>query len=617
MTSYAPFVISGLVVGAVYAIAALGLVVTYRTTGVLNFAHGAVAMTVAYAWYEMRVHLDIPTFPAIVLALGVVAPAVGLIVDRVLFRRLDSASQASKIVVSLGLLTFLQGAVAAIFGGVTKNVQPFLPLHSVKIGSVYVGYDQMITVALSVVILVGLVWFFRRFRIGVAMRAVVDDRDLAAIAGFEPSRITLATWTLGVVLAGGAGILFSPLIGLDTTTLTLLVIQCYAAALFGRLTSLPRTYVAALGLGIVGNLILKAFASHPNLLTGSRQSLPFVLLLAVLVFAKRGTLRELGVSAPWAGTARTAARGWWLIPPVLAVVALVIPSSRILSLAIALVLACSLLSITALTGSSGLLSLTQAGLAGIGAFTYLHLTAGAHVPFGIAVIVSGLVVIPVGVAIAIPALRLPSLFLALATFGFGELIDGLLFTTWHWFSGGGDGLRGSRPSLLSGDRAYTLFLVAMLAVFLIVIAAMRRRALGRTLHALRDSSAAAEALGVNPLWPKVAIFSLSALMAGVSGALYAGLLSSASTAYFNVFTSLLWVTIAVVGGVDSVFGAVIGAMLFGFAPTLFAVSTSATIIKWLAPAFGVGAIVLARQPGGLAALIGQLRRRPIVGVADG
>jgi len=605
VTPYLPFVISGVVVGSIYAIAALGLVVTYRTTGLFNFAHGAIGMTVGFAWYELRADLHIPTFPAIAIALLVVAPLMGLVVDRLLFRSLSEASQASKIVVSLGLLTLLQGGVAATVGGATKNVRPFLPQHAFKVVGVFVGYDQVITVLLSAAILVGLLAFFNASRMGLAMRAVVDNRTLAESAGFESSRITGLTWMLGVMLAGAAGILFAPLLGLDTVTLTLLVVQAYAAAIFGRLTSLPRTYVAALVLGIVGSLLPKFLSHSPTLLNGLQPSLPFIFLFIVLVAFRRGSLRELGVSAPWSGTVRTGTRGWLVIPIGLLFATMVLPASRVFSLGVAIVLACGLLSITVLTGSSGLISLTQAGLAGVGAFTYLHLI-NAGTPFLLATALAGLAAVPLGIAIAIPALRLPGLFLALATFGFGELIDGLVFTGWHWFSGGGDGLQANRPSLLHSDRLYVLFLVGVIFLYLLGIRGLRRSALGRTLTALRDSPSAAESLGVNPLWPRLAVFSISAMMAGVSGALYAGLLGVASSAYFSVFTSLLWVTIVVVCGVESVFGALLGALLFGFLPSFFAAGTSATFTTWLAPTFGLAAIYFARRNGGLVAVLAKL-----------
>jgi branched-chain amino acid transport system permease protein len=519
------------------------------------------------------------------------------------------------VVVTLGLLIALQGTVSAVFGATTKNVRPFLPQDTVRLGKTFVGYDQIIVLALGLVVLGVLTIFFRTSRLGVTMRAMVDNRGLAETAGFSPERVGSFTWAIGVSLAGLAGVLFSPLLGLDTISLTLLVVQAYAAAIFGRLESLPKTFVAALVLGVAGSMILKPLASHPQLLTGLRPSLPFIFLFAMLLFAKRGSLRELGVSAAWSGTVRTRVADWKVLAVVLLAVALVLPADRVFSLGFALVLAFSFLSITILTGSSGLISLTQAGLAGTGAFAYIHLVH-AGVPFLLALVLAGVVVVPLGLSIAVPALRLPSLFLALATFGFGELIDGVLFTSWKWLSGGGE-LHVGRPSLLGSDRAYTIFLVVMVVVSVVAIGMFRRSALGRVLNALRDSPAAAESIGINALWPKMAVFAFSAFVAGVSGGLYAGLLGTASKNYFSVFTSLFWVTVVVVGGVESVFGAIVGAFIFGFVPTFFASGASATITEWLTPAFGVGAILLARQPGGLVGVVSRITPRRLIALRTG
>src|SRR5205807_1476991 len=185
------------------------------------------AMAVAYAFYELHVEAGLPTALAIAIALLVVAPAIGLVVDRWLFRRLDQASQASKVVVTLGLLIALQGTVSAIFGGTQKIVRPFLPTDTIRLGKTFVGYDQIIILVLGLVVLGTLTVFFRTSRLGVTMRAMVDNRGLAETAGFSPERVGSFTWALGVLLAGVAGVLFSPLLGLDTITLTLLVVQAY------------------------------------------------------------------------------------------------------------------------------------------------------------------------------------------------------------------------------------------------------------------------------------------------------------------------------------------------------------------------------------------------------
>ncbi|MDQ2651145.1 MAG: hypothetical protein M3Z03_16525, partial [Actinomycetota bacterium] len=417
-------------------------------------------------------------------------------------------------------------------------------------------------------------------------------------------------WALGSTTAGLAGILFSPLLGLDSIILTLLVVQAYAAAIMGRLTSLPRTYVGALALGLAGSLSLKVFASQPTLLNGLRPSIPFIFLFGALVFARRGTLRELGASAPWTGTVQAGSSSWWPIVVIGLPCTLLLSETRVFSLGFALVIACAFLSLTVLTGSSGLISLTQAGLVGAGAFSYIHLLEN-DVPFWLALPLAGLLVVPLGVAIAIPALRLSGLFLALATFGFGQLIDGLLFGSWRWFSGGSDGLRGGRPSLFETDRAYVAFVVVVLALLVAAIGQLHRTGLGRTLVALRDSPSAADSLGIDPLWPRVAVFSISAFIAGVAGGLYAGLLEGAGSSFFNSFTSLLWITIAVVGGIQSAYGAIVGALLFYFVPDLFSGGSPS---PWITPIFGLAAALLARRPGGLVGLVSERWPRALIAV---
>jgi branched-subunit amino acid ABC-type transport system permease component len=609
VNAWLPFVISGVVVGSVYAIAAMGLVVTYRTTGLFNFAHGAVGMVVAYAFYQLRTEWHVPTALAIAIALLFVAPVIGVLLDRLLFRSLERASQAAKIVVTMGLLVALQGGAVALFGARPKRVEAFLPTSSVRIASVYVGYDQMLVVAIAATVLAGLIVFFRTNRLGLVMRAVVDDRELAEAAGFPVGRVTGFTWALGVLLAGLAGILFSPLLGLDTITLTLLVLQAMAAAVVGGLTSLPRTVAAAVAIGVVVTVSLKALREYPDLLGGLRTSLPFLVLFAVLVLARRGSLRELGVSSPWTGLVRAEPEGWKVLAVVLIGFALIVPDTRVFALGTTLVLACSFLSLNVLIGSSGLISLTHAGLVGTGAFAYIHFTKDLGLPFPVALLLAGMAAVPLGLAIAIPALRLPGLFLALATFGVGQLRDGLVFSSWKSFSGGIDGLRGSRPDLLTGDRAFAVFLSVMVVLFVIGIGALRRSGLGRALVAMRDSQAAASSLGLDPLWPRVAIFVVSAFLAGVAGGLYAGHLQVASKTFFSTFTSLLWVTVVVVGGVQSVYGALAAAFLLQFVPDLV---SSGDPSEWLAPLFGIGAVLLATRPGGLVGLLGRYRPSRLV-----
>ena len=597
-----PFVVSGLVVGSVYGLAAMGLTLTYRTTGLLNFAHGGIAMAAAFAFYDLRERRHLPGLLAAAIAVLVVSPILGVAIDRLLFRSLATASQASKVVATVGLLVLLQGACALLFGETPLATSPFLPQQTFTVVGVHVSIDQAIVVGLGLAVVVGLTWFLKRARLGVAMRAVVDDPTLVATAGFRPERVTAATWALGAALAGLAGVLLAPTVGIDTITLTLLVIQAFAPAVVGRLTDLRVAYGAALGLGVTSALLLRALQDNQTLVLGLRPSLSFLLLFSVLALARRGWLRELGTSTPWQGSVRAETGRSWLPVAVLCVVlALTMSRTGVFTLGIAIVLSCIFLSLTVLTGTTGLLNLCPAALAGTGAFAFFHLAGDVDLPFWLAVLAAGVAVVPLGLAIAVPALRLPSLFLALATFGFGLVVDGLLFR-WTAFTGSTSGLsQGPRPSVFGSDVAYVLTLVPILVVFMVAVGVVRRLALGRTLVALRDSPAAAAALGVEQLWPRLAVFGISAFMAGVGGALYAGLLQSASTQYFSFGTSLIWVAVVVVGGVERPVGAVLAGFLLAFSPYLLA--DHPDIARYTTIAFGLGAVLLARRPGGLAGLL--------------
>lgn len=595
MSDYLPFVVTGATLGSIYALAALGLTLTYRTTGLFNFAHGAVAMASAYAYYQLRVEWQLPTWIALSLAIGVFAPGLGVLIDRVLFRSLETASQASKIVVTIGLLIFLTGAAQAVFGARPLSVPSFLPTSTFKIAGVNVGYDQAIVVAASVAMLVALTVFFRQSRLGVVMRAVVDNRALVGLAGFSAGRVSALTWALGSVLAGLAGVLITPFVGLDSTFLTLLVVKAFAAAAIARLVSLPVAFAAAFGLGIIETLVLKVFQSRPELVNGLRPSIAFLLLFGFLSFARRGSLRELGVSAPWQGTIRSRRLRVGFLAVPLMVLAMTLSDSKVFVLGLMLAMACVFISLNLLIGTSGLINLGHAALVGTGAFVTLKATSQWGLPFPVALAVAALAVVPMGIAVAIPALRLPGLFLALATFGFGLLVDGLLFT-WRPLAGGASGLVGDRPSLIGSDRSYAVFLIGMVVLFAALVERIKGSALGRTLTAVRDSPAATETLGVNPLWPRLAVFAVSAAMAGVAGGLYATLLGSANNTYFSTFTSLTWVTVVVVGGVQSSAGAIVAAALLIWSPEL---NDSEALTEWLAPGFGVWAILLAKRPGGL------------------
>jgi branched-subunit amino acid ABC-type transport system permease component len=611
MKSFLPFLIIGVSTGAVYALAAMGLVVTYTTSGIFNFAHGAVGMFAAYIFYTLRVDVGVPTWLAAAVAILLVAPAIGVLIDRVLLQRFVGGSASSSIVVSLGLLVALQGTAVAIYGGETRSVAPLFPTSTFEVGGVRVGYDQVIVVAIALAAALGLSLFFRRTQLGLKTQAVVGDRALTGLVGVDARAVTTFSWMLGSAFAALSGVLFAPFVGLDSILLTLLVVQAFGAAVIGGLRNLTLANAGAYGVGIAAALSTKWVATVPSL-RGLPSSIPFLVLFLVLVASPKGRFTEVGDSAGSAARRSVGTNRFpWRALAVLTAVALVVPAllspAKLLTASATVVFVLMFASLGLLVGLSRQVSLCHAVFAVFGATTLSHLQS-AGVPYVLALVLAGLAVVPVGALIAIPAIRLSGLFLALATFGFGVLAESLLFNSAAVF--GSDGVAFvARPSPFQSDRAFYYFAVAVVIVGLMVIEAVRVTRLGRILRAMADSPVALQSIRVNPIASRVMVFCLSAFLAAVSGGLLGSLIRSMNLASFGFFQSLIWLTVLVAAGPSSLGGAVLAAVLLVTGPAVF---TSPAFTEWQPVAFGLGAMVLAQAPNGL---VGYLKQPPLADFA--
>lgn len=610
MKNYLPFIVIGLATGSVYALAAMGLVVTYTTSGVFNFAHGAVAMAAAFVFYSLRVDYGWPTWLAVAVAVLVAGPAIGIIIDRVLLRRLNGAATSTYVVVSLGLLVGLQGLAIVLYGPATRNVAPILPHSSFRLPGVNVGYDQAIIVAIAATAGLGLLLFFRRTQLGLQTRAVVDDPELTDLMGGDPGRITTISWVLGCSFAALSGVLLAPLLGLDAVLLTLLVIQAFGAAAIGRLVSLPLTYVGALGIGVAASLSTKYVAHHPSF-AGIPTSLPFIALFVVLVISPKGSFAEVTKVVQQTRVRTHRSPRHFPAGPVvaLATAAAVLPlfltNARVLTLASTLAFVLIFASLGLLVGVSRQVSLCHAVFVVFGATTLAHLQ-NAGVPYLPALLFSALILVPVGALLAIPAIRLSGLFLALATFGFGVLAQNLLFGTSFVF-GRAAIVSLHRPALfgisLSNDRAFYYFVLIVVVVGVAMVEWVRVSRLGRLLRGLADSPTAIESLGINPTASRVLVFCVSGFLAAIAGGLLGTLTKSVNPASFDFFQSLLWITVLVAAGAFTLGGSVLAAVLLVAVPAFI---TSASLLQYQPVFFGVAAILLAQTPNGIATLF----RRP-------
>jgi branched-subunit amino acid ABC-type transport system permease component len=589
----------------VYAIAAMGLVVTYTTTGVFNFAHGAIGMIGAYVFYSLRVDAGVPTAFAVAIVVLAIAPLMGVIVDRVLVRRLSSGNPAASIVLSLGLLVALQGGASAVYGA---NTKPFSPLFSrdtaIRVADVNVSVEQLIVLAIALASAAALYLFLTRTRLGLATRAVAGDPELTALVGVDPDAVRTLSWMLGCSFATLAGILLSPIIGLDSLVLTLLVVQAFGAAIVGKLRNLPLTNIGAYGIAIVAALATKVVATQPAW-RGLPAAMPFIFLFVVLVASRKGSfggLQEVAV-AGFRGASRLprAQLGGFAI--VAAAVPFIVADRYTITATAAAAYVLLFASLGLLVGVSRQVSLCHAAFVALGATNLSHLLS-AGLPYPIALLLAGLLVVPIGAFVAIPAIRLSGLFLALATFGFGIVAESLLFRT-SWAFGDRGTVSVARPAGFTTDRSFYFFVLAVVVLGILVLELIKVTRLGRVLRALADSSVAVQAIGINPIATRVMTFCVSSFMAAVTGGLLGSLSRNVTLTSFNSFLSLTWLAVLVTAGASTLGGSVLASLLLIAAP---AVVTDRTFIEWQPVAFGIGAMVFARQANGIAGLFASRRR---------
>jgi branched-chain amino acid transport system permease protein len=278
------FTVIGLVLGGTYALAAMGLVLIYRVSGVLNFAHGAVAMFSTFIAYQVAVKWGLPSIVGLFAAVAA-GMLIGYIVERLTMRPLTGRPALTKVVVTIGWLLILQAAAGIIWGATSYHE----PVHLVSrsgfrlIGTpVVVGYDQLTTLIVALVFASATALLLKRTILGTSMRAVADDPDTGRLWGISVNRVTAASWMAGSAMAAVAGVLVTPLINFNTYSLTLIVIAAFTAALIGRLTSLPWTFVGAMFLGLA-ETYPRAFFNG----AGVSSLVQFLLMLATLVFLFR------------------------------------------------------------------------------------------------------------------------------------------------------------------------------------------------------------------------------------------------------------------------------------------------------------------------------------------
>jgi branched-chain amino acid transport system permease protein len=597
------FTIIGIVTGSIYAVAASGLVLTYTTSGIFNFAHGAIGMFMAFTYWELRFHHGLPAPLAIFLVVFVFAPLLGAFIERLLMRNLVGRAAGTSLVVTIGLMVMLMGVAQSLWPPQSRQFPEFFAGHGFRLAGIFVTAHQVITIIVAF-IAAGVFWYLlNRTRTGVAMRAVVDDRNLTALNGASPARLSMLSWALGSSLAAIAGILIAPVLNLEILNLTLLVVVAYAAAVAGKLKSLPMTFAGAMILGLLTGYLEFPFV-HADKIPGLRGSLPTLMLFVVLLLLPEERLRvgrAAGEKGPRTPNFVESLRGGGVLIVAAVAVSFVLSNADLVRVGQGLALGIIMLSLVVLTGYGGQVSLCQMTFVGMGAFAMARFGAGGA-PFGL--LMALLLAAPIGALVALPALRLQGLYLALVTAAFGVMAQEMLFPrSWLFGSGARDVPRLHFLGLnFHGEQSNFILLAVAFAVIGIAVLALRRGRFGRLVSAMRDSPSACTTLGLNLTTTKLGVFALSAAMAGLAGAFFGGLRGSAQTNDFLMFQSLPVLLMAVIGGITTVSGALVGGLLLGILQTQKATGALAGLVFLFT---GAAAVSLGRNPHGVAFMLAQ------------
>lgn len=595
-----PYIISGLVVGSIYAISALGLVLTYASSRVFNFAHGALAYAIAIFYYYLTRQNGWSIATAAPFTILIVAPAVGLLLYLVLFKRLTHATPTVRLVSTVGLWVAIPALTRVVFPFASTEIfnpeglvsSPADP-NFLKVFGTYVNENQFVVIVSAVVIAIVATLVLRFTSLGLATRMTVDHPRNAGIAGVNTEAVTAGSWMVGVMLAGFAGVLLAPILSLDENQFTFLLVGSFAAVVIARMTSLPLAFAGAIAVGLLQQLWVKVQPESGFFSAGVSASIPFVVMLVFLIgysFSARGLRSEaFEVDRRSAGGVHgdapplPPAQGWkraigpLAMAAVLAALPLLFDNLTIAGVtfdqfwvgvfAQGLALAIIYLSYTLVTGEGGLISLCQITLAGIGAFAAARLAAEAGWPVWLAILAGAVFAVPFGLLVALPSLRIGDLYLALLTIGFALLVEQFVWTR-NEYENFGAGVQIARPFGIGiTDRLEMYAIVAvMFAIVALAIVNLKRATSGLVFAAIRSSEPAATTSGMSIVRVKLVLFGVSAFVAGLGGGLYATVVGTALPKSFNALVGIVWLAIVVTWGVRSVVGALLAGMIFAIAP---------------------------------------------------
>jgi ABC-type branched-subunit amino acid transport system ATPase component/ABC-type branched-subunit amino acid transport system permease subunit len=561
------FALLGLGTGALYALCAQGLVLIYRSSGVVNFAQSGFVLLGGYSYYELR---EIRGQSAGVSVTGalIIGAIAGLLVHLLIMRPMRRSSPIARVVATLGVLVVIQSAAILRYEHDLKRVTSILPTRTVDIFGAHLGIDRVYIFVICLALTVVLWACYRYTSFGRVTSAVAEGELAAASMGHSPDMTAGINWMIGAVLGAFAGVLIGPITFLEPNQLVQLIVPALAAALLGGFNSFPLAFAAAGAIGVIESEMTLLVTNH-GWYAGWSQSVSFIAVIAVLVVRGKGIQLRSHIldRLPAVGSGR--------IRPVRVSIAFaasctamaVLANQWAVALTVTIAFAMVCLSVVVVTGYAGQLSLAQFMIGTAGAFAGARLMAVNGVSFLPACLAAVAAAVLLGLIVGAPALRTRGINLAIATLGLGVVVYALILNNFE-ITGGVSGLKVGPVSLFGWDidpakhpQRYGIVALCLLLAMCLGVANLRRGAAGRRLLAVRSGERPASALGVNVYAAKLFSFMLAAGIAGVGGCTLAFLNSNVIFSRFDIFTSISVVTATVVGGVGFIPGALLGSTL--------------------------------------------------------
>jgi branched-chain amino acid transport system permease protein len=629
------FILAGLVLGGVYAISAASIVVTYVSAGVLNFAFGAIAFFIARLYYYLVVQLGWPNYAAAIVAIAIVGPLLGIALYFGLFRFLAQAQAITKVVATIGLSVAIPAATELIFGEQPILTSPGLaplPERVFHVGGVAITLDQVIAYCCVAAVLAAGTYVLRRTQVGLVVRATVDSKAMTSLTGISPARVAVGVWAVGTFLAGLAGVLAAPILNVGSVSnYTVITASAFAAVVAAKLRSLPIAVVVGLLMGIAGSLLQWALPSVSSLVTGDIISaIPFVMVVIFLLYytwrksiteESLGGILDKAISVrggvppelsgqPSTGRLRGQLTKALLLVPrnpfvvIAAVLPLVLSGYWLGPVTEGVAIGIIFLSFTLLTGEGGIISLCQISFAGVGGLVAAQANSTYHWPVLLGVLIGGVLAGVGGLIVGLLTARMGNLYAALATLTLALLLSSIVFQ-FNVFMQYGAGVTVLRPSFAQSGISLTYLTLAIFVVVSLVITAIRRSTSGLALSAIRSTETGARSAGISVVRFKIAIWTLAAAIAGIGGGMYVIYAGVALPQSFDAITGLTWFAVVITNGRRSNNAALAAGLFFTLIPQLFTTYLPTSLGPLPTLLFGVGAVLLARNPDGIITMNGR------------